>query len=327
MAFSGGQGFQTLTYMYDIIGDLHGHADELQALLAALGYRNEQGAHRHPSRQAIFVGDFVDRGPQIAETVQLVRKMVDAGTAQAVMGNHEFNAIAFHTRHPQQADKFLREHTPRNVDQHRATLEQLGENPSSPALAEALDWFRTLPVTLDLDGLRVVHACWDSQAIDLIERARAEFGGVTDDFMRHACERRTPLYLAIEDVLKGKEAQLPPGYSVRDRYGHPRTRVRTRWFEEPGGRTFREFALPMSTEMPELPLTPDAEQSSAPYGPDEPPLFFGHYWLMDDPPQPLAKNVACLDYSVARGGHLCAYRWDGESTLSPEKFVRVKARE
>lgn len=37
----------------------------------------------------------------------------------------------------------------------------------------------------------------------------------------------------------------------------------------------------------------------------------------------LADNVACLDFSVAKGGFLCAYRWNGEQKLSNENFVRV----
>jgi hypothetical protein len=58
---------------------------------------------------------------------------------------------------------------------------------------------------------------------------------------------------------------------------------------------------------------------------DGPPVFVGHYWLSADRPEPLSPNVACLDYSVAKGGFLCAYRWDGERTLGPGKFVTVRA--
>jgi hypothetical protein len=51
-------------------------------------------------------------------------------------------------------------------------------------------------------------------------------------------------------------------------------------------------------------------------------VVFGHYWLPPDAAKvPLAQNVACLDYSVAKGGDLTAYRWDGEQVLSAEKFV------
>lgn len=80
---------------YDIIGDIHGHAEALKALLNDTGYRESQNAWRHPERQAIFVGDFIDCEPKQLETFDIVRRMVDAGNAPAIMGNHEFNAIAW----------------------------------------------------------------------------------------------------------------------------------------------------------------------------------------------------------------------------------------
>ena len=95
---------------YDIIGDIHGHASALRTLLAKLGYQENQNTYRHPDRTAIFVGDFIDRGPQQVETVNLVRRMVDAGSALAVMGNHEFNAIAWHTPDPNNPGDYLRPH-------------------------------------------------------------------------------------------------------------------------------------------------------------------------------------------------------------------------
>ena len=108
---------------YDIIGDIHGHAAPLRALLEKLGYREVAGAYSHPERKVIFLGDFIDRGPEIRETLQTVRAMVDGGSALAVMGNHEFNAMAYHT--PDGQGDYLRKHTPEKVEQHRATMEQL----------------------------------------------------------------------------------------------------------------------------------------------------------------------------------------------------------
>ncbi|MFO1021594.1 MAG: hypothetical protein U0903_12990 [Planctomycetales bacterium] len=49
--------------MYDLIGDVHGYANELVALLEALGYRRTGGVYAHPERKVIFLGDFIDRGP------------------------------------------------------------------------------------------------------------------------------------------------------------------------------------------------------------------------------------------------------------------------
>ena len=65
---------------YDVIGDVHGHAEALKDLLSAMGYKEMRGHWSHPTRQAVFVGDFIDRGPLQVETVELVRAMVESGS-------------------------------------------------------------------------------------------------------------------------------------------------------------------------------------------------------------------------------------------------------
>ncbi|WP_293017708.1 metallophosphoesterase, partial [Mycolicibacterium sp.] len=104
---------------YDIIGDIHGCADPLESLLDAMGYRYTDGAFRHPSRQAVFVGDLVDRGPQQLRVLETVKAMVDAGSAQITMGNHEFNAICYCI--PRADGDYLRRHSDKNAHQHRAS--------------------------------------------------------------------------------------------------------------------------------------------------------------------------------------------------------------
>lgn len=76
---------------FDIIGDVHGCADELEALLQRLGYVAQDGAGwRHPEgRRAVFLGDLVDRGPGIARVLRTAMAMVELGTALCVLGNHE----------------------------------------------------------------------------------------------------------------------------------------------------------------------------------------------------------------------------------------------
>ncbi|MCP4811652.1 MAG: diadenosine tetraphosphatase, partial [Planctomycetaceae bacterium] len=163
--------------MYDLVGDIHGHAAELIQLLDQLGYRDEAGSYCHQDRTMVFVGDFVDRGPQIREVLEIVRPMVDSGAALAVMGNHEFNAIAFHTPHPEKTDKYIRPHSEKNIGQHAETVRQVTD------LADYVEWFRALPMWLQLDGLRVVHACWDPVGMEVIDNELAQYGGVTQEFM------------------------------------------------------------------------------------------------------------------------------------------------
>ena len=75
---------------FDIIGDVHGCADEMVALLAALGYQTSASPIRHPDgRRALFLGDLVDRGPGNDRVLETVMEMVDHGSALCILGNHE----------------------------------------------------------------------------------------------------------------------------------------------------------------------------------------------------------------------------------------------
>ncbi len=85
-----------LTGPFDIIGDVHGCGDELEQLLAKLGYaRDETGTYRHAERTAIFVGDLVDRGPRVADVLDIVQSMVSSGAALCVRGNHDDKVLRF----------------------------------------------------------------------------------------------------------------------------------------------------------------------------------------------------------------------------------------
>ncbi len=136
---------------FDFIGDVHGCASELVALLTKLGYEvaPDRTTARHPEgRQAFFVGDLVDRGPDSAGVLRLAMGMVRDGTASCVPGNHE--------------NKLLRALNGRNVTVSHGlaeTLEQLaGESEAFRAeVAEFIDGLISHAV-LD-DGKAVVaHA-------------------------------------------------------------------------------------------------------------------------------------------------------------------------
>lgn len=262
----------------------------------------------------MFVGDFVDRGPAICEVIEIVRSMVDANDALAVMGNHEYNAIAFHTPVPSKQNVWFRPHAEKNLKQHDETLKQL----SSTQLRDAINWFRTLPVALNVDGIRVVHAAWQAEDIANIQGALTTQGNFTADFLLMAEREGSELQRAIENVLKGPELKLPAGHFILDKANHKRDTVRIKWYESGAGRTYREHHLG-SDEVPDVAINANDLETFETYSSDAAPVFVGHYWLTGTP-KPLATNVACTDYSVAKGGKLVAYRWDGEQTLCEEKF-------
>ena len=317
---------------YDLIGDIHGHADELEILLAKMGYEEIGGVWRHETRTAVFLGDFIDRGPRQRDTLKIARGMIDNGHALAVMGNHEFNAIAFHMPDPEAPGEHLRRRTKKNRDQHEAFLREIGED--SAEHADWVEWFLTLPMWLDLGGLRVVHACWHPE---VVARTKELLGDalLSREMMPEACMRGgegrdsygsdgsppncgSELFHCVETLLKGVEVALPDGLSFKDKGGHERKSARVRWWlDHPA--SYQEGLLTGGhgpSNMPETVLP----QAVLPGHDGASPVFLGHYWLSGDH-VPLSPKIASVDYSVGMRGPLVAYRWDGEDELVSENFV------
>lgn len=310
--------------MYDLIGDIHGYATPLKHLLTRLGYTELDGVWQHPKRQVIFLGDFVDRGPEQVETVRLARAMVEAGQALAVIGNHEFNAVAWATEDPETPGVFLRTHNEKNRNQHQAFLDQVGEG--SKQHLDMIDWFRTLPLYLELEGLRVIHACWHPPTLQVLSYTDAQ-QRILEAAWPELCRKDTAAYDALETAVKGLEVPLPAGAEFFDKDGNRRRHIRTRWWELEC-LTYRDLAMVPADQIEAIPHDPVPEDILPGYAGDK-PLFVGHYWLTGEP-KPLNRYIACLDYSIAAGhsrnaseGKLCAYRWDGERELMGDHFVWV----
>ncbi|MGM0563389.1 MAG: metallophosphoesterase [Pseudomonadota bacterium] len=307
--------------MYDIIGDIHGHADKLTALLKKMGYREHDGAWQHPERQAIFVGDIIDRGPQQWASYHVVRQMVEAGSAQVVMGNHEFNAVAWTLPHPDKPGEFLRPHNDKNRNQHKAFLHEVSHDEN--LYREMLDWFRQMPLWLDLDGLRIIHACWHEDSIEVLRPYLDAQNRLLVEAWHTVGKKGTPEFDALEVLLKGYELALPDGAHFPDKDEHPRSQIRTRWWDK-SATTYRDLARVPSHQTDLIPDKP-APLDDLPHYPGDKPLFVGHYWL-NGTPAPLSDSIACVDYSVAATSgdrKMCAYRWDGEQRLSAAGFVWV----
>src|SRR5262245_16332009 len=152
---------RSLTGPFDVIGDLHGCCDELEELLAKLGYEPRPldppdpvwggASFAHPGgRKAIFLGDLVDRGPRILDTVRLVRNMVAAGVAMCVPGNHDA--------------KLLRKLRGKNVRlthglaQTVAEIDSLPDDVRGPFVEECARFLDSLVSHFVLDGGRLVVA-------------------------------------------------------------------------------------------------------------------------------------------------------------------------
>ena len=309
---------------YDIIGDVHGRVTKLRALLGELGYRQDgSGVYRHPDRTAVFVGDLVDRGTEQLEVLQLVKPMVDAGSAQIVMGNHEFNAICWATADPE-TGKPLREHSDNKRRQHKDFLKLTPED-----RAYYVEWFKTLPLWLDLGDIRVIHACWHEASMKVV---RDITGSDRLSTVEHFAEANTPgttLNDAIEVLLKGPEISLvdhgmDPYWDFESK--KPRTDARIRWWDHDATRLpalaeLRAVKLQNGDPYPDFePRSVDAEHLDYVYK-DKTPLFYGHYWREWEFKQDeWTTYTACVDFSGG-DGTLVAYRWNGEPEIHWENYV------
>ncbi|MDF1624255.1 MAG: metallophosphoesterase [Pseudohongiella nitratireducens] len=313
--------------MYDLIGDIHGYSEHLKNLLSKLGYFERGGVWSHPERQVIFLGDFVDRGKGQLETVQIARAMVENGHALAVMGNHEFNAVAYATPDRNQPGAYLRPHNQKNYEQHEAFLKAVKEG--SAAHHDVIAWFKSLPLYLDLPGLRVVHACWHEPSQQVMDNYLDADNRMTEEAWYQATQKGHEAYDAVEILLKGLEIPLPDGIHFIDKGGHPRHHIRSRWWQA-GATTYKDTAIVPPDAQSSIP-TDSIPADLLPGYDGKKPLFLGHYWMQADKPVPLTEHIACLDYSVAnehvdannKHSKLVAYRWQGEQTLTSDHFVWV----
>ncbi len=293
----------------DIIGDVHGEAQKLRLLLERLEYREKNGVYRHPSRLAIFLGDFINRGPEIRKTVHIIRAMDMAGEARVIIGNHEYNAIAYarglavranpskHAKIEAQLAKTLAEYHSR-----------IGE------WNELIDWLMTLPICFETHGIRCVHACWHEKAVRTV--VESPLGNhITFSDLTETASSRTR---ALKILMNGIKITAPASMTLRK----TPLSFRIKWWMT-GNLTWKQAGYPEESSLPDKPLPEDLRSSFLAYPISAPSTFFGHYGFTK-PASPLLPNLACLDFGVAKGGRLGAYRWTfGEKSLSGKSFILV----
>jgi hypothetical protein len=136
----------------DIVGDIHGEIDALNALLDHLGYAPDG---RHPAgRTLVFVGDLVDRGPDSPAVLERVGALVHSGRAQCILGNHELSLL----RDDAKPGNTWWTAPDKPTVHPMARIDAAGK-------ARAREFLCSLPLVLERADLRVVHACWHPAAI------------------------------------------------------------------------------------------------------------------------------------------------------------------
>lgn len=252
----------------DIVGDVHGDIAALMQLIRYLGYE-DHGIHSK-GRRLVFVGDLTDRGPDSVAVVRFVRRLVDNGIAQCVLGNHELNILLNQRKFDNGwffGEEFRDPETDDIVNQKLA---------DDSIRREMVEFFSSLPLVLQRNDVRVVHACWQPEMVDLSSEAanaidfhnqhryNIDLGlAIRSDLKEWQREQRHQNLNPVKVLTSGLEVQAKEPYEDN---GKTRILERHSWWEE--------------------------------YQ-DEEYCFFGHY------SQPYGRlrgqtRAICVDYGVAR---------------------------
>lgn len=157
----------------DIIGDIHGEISALENLLDHLGY-DAKGAHPE-NRKLVFVGDLVDRGENSWAVYKKVRALMEANVAYCILGNHELNLLI--------KDKHFQDGRPKikaGNEWFHGLIELVDKEDltsiqpqfllrSKEERKELQEFLRPLPLVIEAPGIRIVHSCWNLNAVELLK--------------------------------------------------------------------------------------------------------------------------------------------------------------
>lgn len=333
----------------DIVGDVHGEIDALEAILDRLGQARPADGQPH----LVFLGDLVDRGPDSLAVVDRVAALVAEGRASCILGNHELNLLRDRKRSGNRW--FWGEAAERwsHATDNGVVEGSFSSRPASQADRErVLAFCRSLPAALERPDLRVVHAAWHVPAIDALRdcadyaaavaKSDADAGAIPAE-LRRRCKAEVDLLRSQKIGLKDA-ATSPPALPA---------------LAEAAALQQNSHHLSVVTSGPEE-IRPGLPAWRAGrwrvirrqrwwHTPVDVPTIFGHYWrlrlpsadasrrrLFDDT-GPTAwlgpdRRAFCLDFSVGRryqsrsragatpgGGFreaLGALRWRGPDTPS-----------
>ena len=305
--------------MYDIIGDVHGYASLLKKLFLQLGYQKTENGYWHPNRKAIFVGDFVNRGPEIRKTIRIIRKMVENGNALAILGNHEIYAITYYLKE-KDGSLVVKTKNKNFLALHKTISEFTG---FADEWKDHLNWMLNLPLYLDLGEIRIVHACWSEEAIAWLNKAEESGKSRKDIFKKVHKKPKSKTARNILLLTKGVDFKMPGNLKIISNKGISPQSFRLRWWENPEGKTFEEMSFESKFSLPEYEIPKHVAPVLSPYSATSPPVFFGHY-CRHNGPYIIKSNICCVDSCVAGSKTLTAYCWNGEQKLNLENLVHIR---
>ncbi len=327
----------------DIIGDVHGELQALHQLIKNLGYQKD-GSHPD-KRTLIFVGDYCDRGPNSPAVIEYLKLLINNNKAKGILGNHEINLLIDDAKDgsgwyfDQRYESDLKNYAPfsRVEPKNREKIRQ---------------FLSSLPIALERNDLRIVHAAWVNESINAIRSVKSD--NFLDFFFE--CERKADVYAENKGILN---RYLAAKEEWKEKIEDPATHM-------PLLQAYIDYDLVKNDFNPIRLLTSGTEGPASEaffagnrwrfsdrtpwwnHYDDDIPVIFGHYWrqLFPRPSVKMSKysllfkdidpfswhgkkkNTFCVDFSVGArwrdrhkaqspedsAFHLAALRW-------PEKII------
>ncbi|MDC1105133.1 metallophosphoesterase [Prolixibacteraceae bacterium] len=302
---------------YDIIGDVHGHATLVKKLLAKLGYQEEDGVWCHHDRKAIFCGDFINRGPDIVETFEIVKGMCERGHAYAILGNHEFSLII---RNAFKGKDLMKPDFVKKAGRVCKSTRMAFREREIP-MKEYVKWLRSLPLFLELKDFRVVHASWSDTSIALVSKLREKKVWKKSD-IREMVLNNGALLKEISLLVHGPMMTMPKNMKIYCNRGLNRKAFRLKWWCDPLPTTFREICFEGRFTLPDYTVPKELMPTVEVYPPSAPALFCGHYCRADGA-QLLSHNIVCVDSCISHSNTLSAYQHTVGERISQDNLVAV----
>lgn len=324
-----------------IIGDIHGEIGALERLLDRLSAYDGQQA----KRTLVFVGDLVDRGPDSVAVIECVSRLVEGGDAVAILGNHELNILRGETKDGN--GWYFGEEQITQVE-NKGPVPYVSRLASDADRQLVLRFLRSLPLVLERDDLRVVHACWNDESMKRLP----DCGDVAQLMQSIGVDIRNDL--DRRGVLVTAEKEESEFAELKDINQKPK-----RFLENVATREFELQAynpIKVLTSGLEAKVKPDgvffaggkwrflARDNWWERGVDRPTIV-GHYWRNrevtkqghepwdKEPPFAWSGNVYCVDYSVGyryrerAAGVTTDFRCGLGALLWPERKVLFDDRE
>lgn len=139
---------------YIAIGDIHGRRDLLQKLL-------QQIDEKYPEHMLLFLGDYVDRGPDSYQVITKIKELCDRDQAIAVMGNHEAMMIDYVHNGASVSDHiWLHNGGHKTMRSYMDATKQYSRSGFVRSFQQSghFTWMKTLPLFYETDEIWASHA-------------------------------------------------------------------------------------------------------------------------------------------------------------------------